>query len=808
MVTDRGTECVLGSARDMGATSLNQNGVRTFGPFTFDPDCGELTRNGYRVRLPPQPALVLVLLTNQPGKLIGREEICRTVWGEDTHVDFEQSLNSCIRQIRSALRDDANNPKYLETVPKRGFRFLAPVAISNGNGSRPDTGVELAAGDAAAQVLTGGGKRWKILVPAAVVGLALSIGAYFYFHRAPKLTDKDTIVLADFSNSTGDAIFDDTLRTALTVSLQQSPFLSVLPDNKVAQTLQQMTLPATTKLTPEVARELCQRAGGKAYLAGSIGSLGSEFVLGLKAINCQNGDLLAQEQVTAASKEKVLGALGEAAARLRGELGESLTSVQKFDVPLYHATTSSLEALKAYSLGNKINDEKGLVAALPYELRAIELDPNFAMGYRAVGGIYLSLGESGRASEYLTKAFQLREHATQRERLTITANYYEFVTGELDKSIQTFQQQMAEYPREPIAYDDFSFAFAAKGQYEKAAEVARQGILDDPQYSGNYINLADYDLSLQRLEESRQVIHEAQAQKIEDYGIHVHLYRLAFLESDSAAMAKQQQWFVGKPEYEQFGLGLESDTEAYEGHLSKSRELTKLAVDSALRADQKENAVSYSASAALQEVAYGNISEARRSAAEALKMAAAPAIQGDVVEAVLALAMAGDAARAESLAKDLGKRFPVDTQMQSLWLPAVRAQLALNRRDPAAALNALSVASPIELGSTILGETCLYHLYVRGDAYLASGQGKAAVAEFQKILDHRGIIGNCWTGALARLGVARANALQSRNSQGADADAARLRALAAYKDFLTRWKDADPNIPILKQAKAEYAKLQ
>jgi serine/threonine protein kinase len=689
----------------------------------------------------------------------------------------------------------------LEKNPEQRFQSASDLAfaldaLSETGGSSPS----------ATAFATGAGKRWKILVPAAVIVLALSVGGYFYLQRRPRLTDKDTIVLADFANSTGDPIFDDTLKTALSVSLQQSPFLSVLPDSKVAQTLQEMTRPAGTKLTPEVTRELCQRARSKAYIAGSIGSLGSEFVLGLKAINCQNGDTLAQEQATAVSKEKVLGALGEAASKLRGQLGESLTTVQKFDVPLYQATTSSLEALKAYSLGHKIENEKGLVEALPYELRAIELDPNFAMDYLTVGGIYLSLGESGRAREYLTKAFQLREYATQWERLIITADYYQYVTGELDKALQTFQEGVANYPREPIPSDDLSMAFAAKGRYEKAAETARQGILDKPQYPGNYLNLVIYDLSLQRLEEARQVIREAQARKIEDYGIPFQLYRLAFLDSDPAAMAEQQQWFVGKPDYENFGLALASDTEAYAGHVSKARELTRKAADSAARADQREGAATYLTAAALQEAAYGNAAEARRSAAEALKTA--PTSPGVGVEAALAFAMAGEGSRARSLAQDLEKRFPLDTQMQSLWLPSVRAQLALNKRDPAVALNSLSAASPIELGFTVYGDTCLYHLYVRGEAYLAAGQGKAAASEFQKILDHSGIIVNCWTGTLAHLGVARANALQSRTSQGADADAARVRALAAYKDFLTLWKDADPDIPILKQAKAEYAKLR
>ena len=581
----------------------------------------------------------------------------------------------------------------------------------------------------------------------------------------------------------------------------------MLSENKVAATLKLMTRHRDTKLTPDVARELCQRAGSKAYIAGSIGSLGSQYVLGLKAVNCQSGDPLAQEQVTATSKEKVLDALGEAASKLRGELGESLATVQKFDVPLSEATTSSLEALKAYSLGRTGNNEKGPAAALPYDQRAIELDPNFAMGYEAVGSDYFSLGELGRASDYYTKAFQLREHASEREKLHITAIYYENVTGELDKAAQTYQEEIESYPRDYRAHGNLGNVYAAQGQYEKSREVTKQCVRLAPDVSGNYGNLASNTLALQRFDEARQIIHEGQARKGDDFTIHNALYALAFLGSDSAAMAEQQQWFAGKPE-ENFGLALASDTEAYGGHLGKARELTKRAVDSAIRADSKENGAIWQENAAIAQAAYGNPGEARQSAAEALKLA--PTSQGVEVEAALAFAMAGDTARAESMAQDLGKRFPLDTQMQSLWLPAIQAQLALDKKNPAAALTALQAASPIELGQIafVANMSCLYHVYVRGEAYLAAGEGKEAAAEFQKIIDHSGIVWNCWTGALAHLGVARANALQARTSQGADADAARVRALAAYKDFLSLWKDADPDIPILKQAKAEYTKLQ
>ncbi len=657
--------------------------------------------------------------------------------------------------------------------------------------------------------VAGGKKLWKILVPAAVVVIAAVVAGVFFLrarHAAP-LTEKDTIVLADFTNSTGDAIFDDTLKTALSVSLRQSPFLNVLSDSEVAKNLKLMTRPADTKLTSAVARELCQRAGSKAYIAGSIGSLGSEYVLGLKAVNCQSGDTLAEEQVTAASKEKVLDTLGQAATKLRGELGESLGTVQKLDVPLEQATTSSLEALQAYSLGDKVGDEKGPAAALPYDQRAIELDPNFAMGYNAVGNNYYILGELGRANEYYTKAFQLREHASEWEKLGIAANYYLHVTGELDKAAQTYQEFIESYPRSAGAYLDLGNVYAAQGQYEKAAEVTRQAVRLAPDQVFAYTNLANYALALQRFDEARQFIHEAQARKGDNYVLHSALYALAFLAADSTTMAEQQQWFAGKPE-ENSGLALASDSEAYAGHVGKSRELTKRAVDSAVRADSKENGAIWQANTALQQAAYGNAKEAVRSATEGLKLA--PATQGVEVEAALAFAMAGDTARAESLAQDLGKRFPLDTQIQSLWLPALQTQLALDRKNPAAALAAPQAASPIEFGQIefVNNLSCLYPVYVRGEAYLAAGQGGAAASEFQKILDHSGIVWNCWTGALAHLGVARANALQARTTQGADADAARVRALAAYKDFLALWKDADPDIPILKEAKAEYAKLQ
>ncbi len=737
--------------------------------------------------------------------------------GESSGVIFDGIMN---RTPLPPLRLNPDLPPKLEDVINRALEKDRELRYQHAAdmksellGLKRDTetgrvGVASSASVTVAEAPVAGRRKLrKFVLPIAIlIVAALIVGGLYYRSRSAKLlTDKDAVVLADFANRTGDPVFDDTLKQALSIALSQSPFLNVLSEDKVGATLQMMARRANTPLTPDVARELCQRSGSKAFIGGSIASLGTEYVLGLKAVNCQSGDTLAQQQVTATTKEKVLDALGAAAAKLRGELGESLATVLKFDVPLEQATTSSLEALKAYSLGEKALREKGPSAALPYHQRSIELDPNFAMGYRAVGNEYSDLVEVGRARRYYTKAFELRERASEREKLVIAASYYWGVTGELDKAAQAFQQQIESYPRDYRAYLDVAIVYAEVGQYVKAVEATRQALRLAPDNVAPYENFGNYLLALQRFDEARQVLQQAQARKLDDVPLHNGLYALAFLSGDSRAMVEQSAWFAGKPEYESFGLSLASDTEAYAGHLRRARELTQRAVDSAVRADSKEAGAIWLDNAALREAAFGNATEARRAAGEALKMK--PTSHAVEIEAALALAMAGDAARAESLAQDLGRRFPLDTQIQSIWLPTIQAQLMLDRKNPAGALNRLQAASSIESGASVflVNLSCVHPVYVRGEAYLAAGQGGAAAEEFQKILDHSGIVWNCSTGAVAHLGLARAYALESRTSH--DADAARVRALAAYKNFLTLWKDADPDIPILKQAKAEYAKL-
>ena len=655
-------------------------------------------------------------------------------------------------------------------------------------------------------------KRTKIMlaVTVALVAAAIAGGAYLYgWWWRPTLGPKDTIVLADFANRTGDPVFDDTLKTALGVALNQSPFLNVLSDTKVRETLKQMNLPANTALTPDVAPGLCLRASSKAYVTGSIASLGNEYVLELKAVNCQSGEVLAQQMVTAQAKEKVLDALGEAASKLRAQLGEEIATVQKFDVRLEQATTSSLDALKAYTRGRRVYQEQGAVAALIYDQNAIELDPKFAVAYKAVGDDYTSLHETGRAREYYTKAFALREHLGEREKLIITGAYYLRVTGELDKAAQTFQEYIESYPRDFTGYDNLGRVYAQQGQYDKALDVFRRATNLNPDKVGPPYNIANSLVALQRFEEAKRIFRESEGQNLNKYTLRILLYALAFLATDSTAMAEQQQWFAGKPEFRNIALELDSDTEAYAGRLGRARAQSNQAVASAVQADSPETAAQWQENAALREAAFGDPTEARQRAGAGLQLA--PASQGVAVEAALAFAMAGDSTRAESLVQDLNSQLPLDTQMQSLWLPAIRAQIALNKNNPAEALEDLQAAAPpLEFGNMqfTIAISCLYPTYIRGQAYLAAGQGNAAAAEFQKILNRSGIVWNCWPGAVARLGMARAYALQARGSPDADTDAARAKARASYKDFLDLWHDADPQVPILQQAIAEHSHLQ
>ena len=646
------------------------------------------------------------------------------------------------------------------------------------------------------------GKLWKIIIFAAAIMVAV-IGGWLYFRShqttrrdATTLTEKDTIVLADFDNKTGDLVFDDTLRQGLTVQLEQSPFLSLVSEQRIQQTLRLMGQPAESKLTPKISQEICQRTGSTAVINGSIARLGSQYVLGLKALSCRTGDAIAVEQVTAQGKERVLEALSETATKLREKVGESRSTVRNFDTPLEQATTPSLEALQAYSLGRKTLAEKGAFAdAVPFFQRAIHSDPNFAMAIASLGTSYGNLGETTLAAENIRRAYELRERVSERERIYIEAKYYSYITGDFQKTRQAYELWAQTYPRDSVPHMNLGELFCRFGQYYKAVEESREGLRLE-ENAIDYSTLLEADINLNRLEEARTTAGEAQAKKLDSPGLHFMLYELAYLQNDTAKMAQQVAWSAGKPGAEDELLSLEAATAAYAGRLREAREFSRRAVASAVRAGEKETASSYEAYAAVREALYGNAAEARKRAAAALALSTGRYAQYEVA---MALAWAGDVTRAQALADDLNKRFPVGTAVQFRYLPTIHAQLALHRNDASKAIEALQVTVPYELGTlgSIDLSSALYPAYIRGVAFLAEHQGSEAAADFQKILDHPGVVLNQPTGVLARLQLGRAYALQGNT----------VKARAAYQDFLTLWKDADPDIPALKQAKAEYEKL-
>ena len=651
-------------------------------------------------------------------------------------------------------------------------------------------------------VAAGNGKLWKTLTPAAGILIAV-IGGWLYLRARPSaagpsataLTGKDTVVLADFDNKTGDAVFDDTLKQGLAVQLEQSPFLDLVSDNKVNQTLGMMGRPAGDRLTREVAREVCQRTGSKAMLTGSIAGLGSQYVIGLKAVNCNTGDVLAEAQEQAAGKEGVLKALDVAAINLRSKLGESLSSVQKYATPVEEATTSSLEALKAYSLGQKTRSAKGDTAALPFFKRAVELDPKFAMAFRAMARAYSNVNEIGRASEYARKAYDLREKVSERERFSIEGFYYLIATGELEKAAQTFELWKQTYPRDELPFLDLGFIYASLGDFEKSLTESREALRLEPNDATNYGNTGNALVTLNRLDEAEAVYRQAEEHKLEGEVLLVNRYQLAFLKGDKAGMAQSASAAIGKAGAEDLLLAAQADTEGWYGKLKNAHELTRRAMDFAERNDAKESAADYQTTGALREVEFGRPEQARADASAALKLAPNRDVR---TAAAVALARAGDTAGAEKLASELDKTYPLDTIVQRYWLPTIRAAVALERKDPNRAVELLKETGTLELGQETQATISLSPIYIRGRAYLMLHDGNSAAAEFQKFIDHRGIVVNFPWGALARLQLARAYAMQGDTAK----------AKSAYQDFLTIWKDADPDLPILLAAKSEYVKLQ
>ncbi len=601
-------------------------------------------------------------------------------------------------------------------------------------------------------------------------------------------------MLADFDNKTGDPVFDDALKQALAVQLAQSPFLNILSDRKVEDTLHLMGRPSNERITRDVARELCIRTGSKAFLVGSISNLGGQYVIGLDAVGCSTGDTLAKEQEEAATKQDVLKGLGKAASSLRGKLGESLATIQKFDVPV-EATTPSLEALKAFSMGITTFRAKGNAEAIPFYKRALELDPNFAVAYASLGVVYGNLGQASLAAENIKKAYALRDRVSDREKYCISALYYDSVTGELEQETQVYELWAKSYPQDSVPPGNLGYIYGQLGQYDKslASTLEAQRLAQD---ATGYSNLADTYIELNRLDDAQKTIEEAQKRNRAGDFLHLAIYQVAFLKGDMAEMDRQVQWAAGKPGSEDFLLSVHSDTAAYYGHLAKARDLSRRAVDAAVRNDSKETAAIWQVNAALREAEFGNSAMAKQDVAAALKLS--PGRDVEMLAAV-ALARSGESARAETIVGELEKNYPSQTVLKVYWLPTIRAAIALNANNAAQSLVYLEAAAPYELGEPPQFQLgTLYPAYMRGQAQLAAHNGAAAAAEFQKLLDHRGIALNFVTATLARLELARAYAMAGDSAK----------AKSGYQDFLSQWKDADPDLPILKEAKAEYSKVQ
>jgi DNA-binding winged helix-turn-helix (wHTH) protein/Tfp pilus assembly protein PilF len=756
--------------------------ILRFGVFEVDLRAGELHKQGMRIKLQEQPFHVLTVLLKSPGEVVTREELRSKSWPADTFVDFDNSLNTAINKLREALGDSADNPRLIETLPRRGYRFIAPVTGTDGPAR------ETATGESAASPT----RSRKIIVTATITVLVAVIagGMFWRAREARRLTEKDTVVLGDFANSTGDAVFDEALKQGLRVQLEQSPYLNILSDQKVNEELQLMGRPKDERLTQDITREICQRTSSKAFLIGTISRLGTHYVVGLKALNCQTGDGLASEQAEAGSREQVLRLLSESATSMRQKLGESLPSIKKYDVPLEQATTLSVEALKAYSLGMENWRQKGETAAIPFFQRAIDLDPKFAMAYARLGRV---IGDPSSTAKNTRKAYELRTNVSERERLYIEAHYFDSVVGDLEKAAEFYEIWQQTYPRDVETYQNLANIYRWVGRYDTSLGQAREAARLEPGAEENYLSLSVSLVALDHVDEAEVVLNQAEQRKLKGESLLLQRYLVAFLKGDTERMDQLVTAASGSPETEKLFLEFHESVDEYHGRLKKAQTSHRRSAELFGHSKASWVAAWDLADEAFLEAEVGAVQQARAHLHEALTPDANEFVAAEIA---MSLVLTGDVRRGEDLATELNKRFPSNTRVQRYFLPEIHAAAALQSHDAELAIRLLRVINPYEMGAH--GWGTLYPIYQRGLAYLMLHNGRAAAAEFQKIIEHPGLVALNPVGVLSRLGLARAYALQG--------DTAKSRA--AYQDFLALWKDADPDIPIMRQAKVEYTELQ
>jgi len=784
--------------------------VYRFGVFEVFAKARELYRRGHRVQLQDQPFEILLILLEHPGEIVSRDLLQQRLWPENTFVEFGQSLGTAVKKLRQALGDEADNPRFVETIPRRGYRFIAPVSsapVAPADASpealppvqpQPSGEVHEPVPQKAAALSSRHRRSYWIYgsTAAAAVLLCGVFLAYSYYKRnAFALGPRDTVVVADFENTTGDPVFDDVLRQVLIVGVNQSPIVNVLSDRNTSLVSRQMGHAPNARINGRLAMELCKRVGGKVTVQGSISSIGTTYLIGLAAIRCDTGKPIAREQIEAAQKDDVVGALGKVTSQLRSRLGESLPSLQKYNAPLEQATTSSLDALMAYSDALTTWDRKGDLASIPFFQKAIHIDPNFAMAYGGLAAVYHNQGAVALARENTVAAYKLRDRVTEAERTSIDARYYLYVTKELDKAALAYQSILQDYPDSASSLNHLGTADDKLGHPERAVESFQRALALDPSRATTYANLSVALLQLNRVPEAISVLDKATQQGMHTDYLTETAYWLAFIRGQDDEMRRLVNQAPGVPGARSRLLSAQANTEAYNGHFQNARKVSYAAVDSMLHDGDRELAANCLERAALREAETGSAANARLLMQQAAKNNDDQ--QTDILAAVVA-AEIGDDQRALSIADKLSEQFPLGTLIQKYWLPVIRAKVALRHGDPDKAIQLLAVAEPFDMvAPDEFRVTPLYPAYMRGQAYLAKKDRDKAMAEFRKLIDHPGMVLNSPLAPLARLGLARATALDPHSAAAA----------TAYQDFFRMWKDADPGLPILRQAHAEFDRL-